>query len=60
MIGTSVPIIVALAVWLYANHREFRKNLYFVERIVVYTINDLIDTKKTITHFLKKRIKRVN
>ncbi len=59
IIGASIPIIGALLAWWYTRYRVYRENLYFLQRTIVYTINNLLETRRTILKFTDNHLKEL-
>ncbi len=56
IIGAATPLFFWLFIELYRNYKKHRDDLYYLEKLLVLTINNLIDSRKTIKHFIDVRL----
>lgn len=53
MIWASSPFILWWVSWIIIKRRENKEKLYYLERVLVYHINDLLSNRKTILKFIE-------
>lgn len=55
-LGATTPISIWFLTEWYKKHNNRKKHLYNLEKLLVYNINNLIDARNTINHFISVRL----